>query len=294
MSARVDAGNLIEPSPRRTTQFSGVIGGKRWIGVIGILLYTAFVSIPFLWMATISVKPPSDYIADPPVILPSEWTWNHFAVLGNLGTWDALRNSVIVATVSSLLSVIVGGVAGYAIARYRTGGQNLSLFILSQRLLPPIAAILPIFVLLRTVRLIDSHLGLVLLYTVFTLPFTIWIVRSYFLGIPADFEDAARLEGANQRQILYHIGLPLGRPAFIAAGGFAFVVAWTEFLFAVTLTRTNAVTLPVVIGGFRGVQANLLGELAAMALIGAVPVLIVGALFHKYAVSGLTMGGIEG
>jgi multiple sugar transport system permease protein len=245
-------------------------------------------------MATIAVKPASDYIADPPVVVPSEWTWNHFAVLGNLGTWDALRNSVVVAVVSSLLSVIVGGVAGYAIARYKTGGQNLSLFVLSQRLLPPIAALLPIFVLIRTVNLIDSHLGLILLYTVFTLPFTIWIVRSYFLGIPADFEDAARLDGANQRQILYHIGIPLGRPAFIAAGGFAFVVAWTEFLFAVILTRTNAVTLPVVIAGFRGVQANLLGEMAAIAMIGAVPVLVIGALFHRYAVSGLTMGGIQG
>jgi multiple sugar transport system permease protein len=293
MSERIEAAKNSRHGNLRT-EGSRLMTGRGWLGTLGILLYTAFVSIPFLWMATISVKPSSDYIADPPIILPSEWTWNHFLVLGDLGTWVALRNSVIVASACAALSVIVGGVAGYAIARYRTGGQNLSLFVLSQRLLPPIAVLLPIFIMLRAVRLIDSHAGLILLYTVFTLPFTIWIVRSYFLGIPADFEDAARIEGATQRQVLLHVGLPLARPAFIAAGGFAFAVAWTEFLFAVTLTRTNAVTLPVVIGGFRGVQTNLLGELAAMALIGAVPVLIVGVLFHRYAVSGLTMGGVEG
>jgi multiple sugar transport system permease protein len=282
------------PSEGEGVRRSRVIGSGTWLGTLGLIAYVCFVAIPFIWMATISVKPPSDYISNPPLILPSEWTWSHFLVLGDVGTWQALRNSVVIATVSSAISILLGGMAGYGIARYGTGGKNLSIFILSQRLLPPVAALIPIFVLLRVVRLIDNPLGLILIYTVFTLPFSIWIVRSYFLGVPVDFEDAARLEGASQAQILYHISLPLGLPAFIAAGGFAFVLAWTEFLFAVTLTRTNAVTLPVVIGGFRGVQANLIGEMAAIALIGAVPVLVVGALFHRYAVSGLTMGGIEG
>jgi len=264
------------------------------LGSLVLIAYAVFVLAPFIWTASIAFKPPDDYISVPPRLIPSEWTLVHFQVLGQLNAWLGLRNSLIVSIASSAISVALGTLAGYSIARFQTGGRNFSFWLISQRLMPPLAILVPLFLLLRIVGLVYSLIGLTLIYSVFTVTFSAWIVRSFFLMVPTDYEDAAAIDGASRMQTLWHVMLPLGRPSIIAAGAFAFVVSFTEFLFASILTRTDAITLPVVISRFLGVQARFIGELAAMVLISAIPAVIIGVFFYKRAVTGLSMGGVKG
>ncbi|NHZ70507.1 MAG: ABC transporter permease subunit [Proteobacteria bacterium] len=264
------------------------------VGSLVLITYALFVLIPFLWTATIAFKPPEDFVSVPPRILPSEWTFVHFKSLDNLNAWIGLRNSLIVSVASSAISVAIGSIAGYAIARYETGGRNFSFWLISQRLMPPLAILVPTFLLLNIVGLVDSLIGLTLIYAVFTVTFTAWMVRSFYLMIPDDYEQAAKIDGANRVQVLWHVMLPLGMPAILAAGAFAFVVSFTEFLFASILTRTASVTLPVVISRMLGVQATFIGPLAAMVLISAIPAVLIGLLFYRHAVTGLSMGGVKG
>jgi len=264
------------------------------VGSLVLIAYGLFVLIPFLWTATIAFKPPEDFVSIPPQILPSEWTFVHFKVLDNLNAWAGLRNSLIVSMASATISVAFGSIAGYAIARYETGGHNFSFWLISQRLMPPLAILVPTFLLLNIVGLVDSLIGLTLIYAVFTVTFTAWMVRSFFIMIPDDFDQAARIDGASRVQILWHVMLPLGMPAILAAGAFAFVVSFTEFLFASILTRTESVTLPVVISRMLGAQASFIGPLAAMVLISAIPAVLIGLLFYRHAVTGLSMGGVKG
>ena len=284
-----------------TTRLPSKKIGKRFrvkpgylIGTLVLITYAVFVLAPFIWTVSIAFKPPEDYVSVPPRLIPSEWTLVHFEVLGQLGAWTGLRNSLIVSIASSSISVALGTLAGYSIARYQTGGRNFSFWLISQRLMPPLAILVPLFLLLRIVGLVDSLIGLTLIYSVFTVTFSAWIVRSFFLMVPKDYEDAAAIDGASRLQTLWHVMLPLGRPSIIAAGAFAFVVSFTEFLFASVLTRTDATTLPVVISRFLGVQARFIGELAAMVMISAIPAVVVGVFFYRHAVAGLSMGGVKG
>jgi multiple sugar transport system permease protein len=165
------------------------------VGSIVLVLYALFVLIPFLWTATIAFKPPEDFVSIPPRILPSEWTFVHFKSLDDLNAWTGLRNSLVVSVASSAISVAIGSIAGYAIARYETGGRNFSFWLISQRLMPPLAILVPTFLLLNIVGLVDSLIGLTLIYAVFTVTFTAWMVRSFFIMIPDDYEQAARFSG---------------------------------------------------------------------------------------------------
>jgi len=285
MTARVRS-----PKPRRRYRFRPAY----LVGSLALVAYAIFVLAPFIWTASIAFKPPEDYTAVPPRLIASEWTLSHFKPLGRLDAWSGLRNSLIVSVASAAISVGFGTPAGYAIARYQTGGRNFSFWLISQRLMPPLAILIPMFLLLRIVGLVDSLIGLTLIYSGFTVTFSAWIVRSFFVTVPRDYEDAASIDGASRMQTLWHVMLPLARPSIIAAGAFAFVVAFTEFLFASILTRTNATTLPVVISRFLGVQATFIGELAAMVLISAIPAVVIGVFFYRHAVTGLSMGGVKG
>ncbi len=264
------------------------------LGSVALIAYALFVLIPFFWTATIAFKPPEDFVTTPPRVLPSEWTFVHFRTLDNLDAWKGLRNSLVVSVSAAVISVVTGSVAGYAIARHGTGGRNFAFWLVSQRLMPPLAILVPTFLLLSNVGLVDSLIGLILIYSVFTIPFTTWMVRSYYLGVPDDYAEAAKIDGANRLQVLWHVMLPLGLPSILGAGVFAFVISFTEFLFASILTRTESITLPVVISRMLGVQATFIGPLAAMVLISAIPAVLIGALFYRHAVTGLAMGGVKG
>jgi multiple sugar transport system permease protein len=253
-----------------------------------------FVLFPVYWMGGMSIKPAEDFISTPPVFFPEQPSLVAWAQVEGYRGWFGLRNSLIVASITMVVAVTLGSFAGYSIARFNTGGNHLSFWFLSQRILVPVAVVLPIFLLYRNLKLVDTHLGLVILYTVFALPFTVWMTYTSFRQLSPEIEDAALVDGASRWQTLRRIAIPLAAPGIAAAAVFAFVFAWTDFLFALFLTSKNAVTLPVIVSGFLGRQGQLYGELAALTLVSMIPALALGLLIQRHLAQGLTMGAVDG
>jgi multiple sugar transport system permease protein len=266
--------------------------------LVGIAL--VFFLFPIVWIAGISVKLPADYLNDPPIWIPSQITFRHYqSVMAEKGTL-ALTNSLVIAGCATLLSVLIGSLAAYSLARFHTGGRHLGFWLISQRMMPPVVLVIPFFLLLREAgklnpRLgIDQHLPLIALYAVFNLPYVIWMMRSYFTGVPVEVEESAMIDGATRLGVLARITLPLALPGLIATTVFAFIFAWTEFLFAVVFTRTNAVTLPVVIAGFTGAQGSNWGRACALSVVATAPIFILVLLVQRHFVRGLTFGAVRG
>jgi multiple sugar transport system permease protein len=272
----------------------------RWVFIAGYML---FLLVPLYWGIITAFKPQEDILAQPPVWFPDDPTLSHFgSALHRLNGLEGLENSLIVSFATTVLAVLVGTAAAYSMARHATGGKHLPFWFLSQRLLLPVAVVLPVFLLYSRyssewigLRLIDTHYGLILLYTVFALPWTVWMMYSYFRQMPPELEQAALVDGCTRWQALWKVAVPLAAPGIVSAAAFAFIFSWTEFLFALVLTSNNAVTLPVVLAGYVGLfQGNLWGETAAMTLISLIPALILGILLQRHLVRGLTMGAVQG
>jgi multiple sugar transport system permease protein len=254
-----------------------------------------FLLIPLYWMFITSIKPSNDYLAVPPVWFPDEPTLLHYtAALYAYRGLDGLINSLIIATSATILSAFFGTLMAYSLARFNTGGQHLSFWVLSQRFLPPIAVVLPIFLIYRVLRLNDTHAGLIIAYTVFTLPVSVWMMFAYFRQMPGSLEEAALVDGCTRWQSFWRVAVPLAVPGIVAAAVFAFIACWTEFFFALILTSRNAFTLPTVFRAFLGFQGALYGEASALAIVSLVPSIALGILVQKHLVRGLTLGAVRG
>jgi len=260
-----------------------------------LALFLLFVLLPLYWMVITSIKPTSDYLVVPPVWFPAQPTIVHYtAALFSYRGLQALVNSLIIASASTVLSTIFGTMMAYSLARFNTGGQHLAFWVLSQRFLPPVAVILPIFLLFRSWHLYDTHVGLILAYTFMTLPLTVWMMYAYFRQLPKSLEEAALVDGLSRWQSLWMIAVPLAAPGIVAAAVFAFIAVWTEFFFALILTSRYAFTLPTVFRAFLGFQGAQYGEACALATTSLVPSIILGMLVQRHLVRGLTLGAIRG
>lgn len=258
-------------------------------------LFLVFLLVPLYWMFITSIKPSDDYLATPPVWFPSEPTHIHYvAALFAYRGLTGLVNSLVISLAATILSALLGTLMAYSLARYRTGGPHLSFFVLSQRFLPPIAIVLPIFLIYRNVGLHDSHLGMVVVYTVFTLPLSVWMMYAYFRQMPRSMEDAALVDGCTRWQAFWRVAVPLAAPGIVAAAVFAFITCWTEFFFALVLTSRYAFTLPTVFRAFLGFQGAQYGEASALAIVSLVPSIALGVLAQRHLVRGLTMGAVRG
>ncbi|RMF76289.1 MAG: carbohydrate ABC transporter permease [Chloroflexi bacterium] len=259
-----------------------------------LLIAFAFFAFPIFWIATTSLKLPEEYTTSPPIYIPQAPHLNHYTRgLGSQEGLRALRDSVIVSVGTTALTLSLGASAAYSMARFRTGGHHFSFWVLSQRMMPPIAIVLPVFLLYRQVQLIDTYVGLILLYTVFNLPLGIWMLRSYIIEVPVEVEESALVDGATRFQVLRHITVPLAAAGLSATMVFIFIFSWTEFLFALILTRTGVLTLPVLISRFFGTQSFEWGVAAALSVVATVPVVILGLLIRRHFVRGLTMGAVK-
>lgn len=274
--------------------------GLRVLRYLAVLAALAFFLFPIAWVVGTAFKLPGEYMQRPPIWIPREPTLLHFqSVMASRGA-VALRNSAIIAGAATILSMVIGSLAAYSLARFQTGGKHFAFWLLSQRLMPPVVLIVPFFLLLREVGQrfpaigVDTHAALVALYTLFNLPYVIWMMRSYFLGVPAEIEESALVDGSSRWGVFWRLTLPLALPGLIATATFAFIFAWTEFLFAVVFTRTNAVTLPVAIAGFTGAQGSNWGQASALAVVATAPVFVLGLLVQRHFVRGLTLGAVRG
>ena len=271
---------------------------------VGVITpYTVFLLLPLYWVVAASVKTPQEVLTDPPTWLPRHPTLDHFRnALGQLRGWQGIQTSLVVSIAATVFAVLIGTGAAYSIARYRTGGKHLSFWFLSQRILPAIAVVIPMFLLFSRYSkewlgfaLIDTRVGLILVYTVFALPFTVWMMYAYFSQMPVELEEAALVDGCSRVQALAKIAWPLARPGVISAAAFAFIFSWTEFLFALVLTRDKVVTLPVVIGGLAAsTQGSGYGPVAALGVLSLGPALVLGLFLQRHLVRGLTLGAVKG
>jgi len=260
---------------------------------LALLLVLAFFLFPLFWMATLAVKVPSEYFAFPPVWLPASPTLVHLkALLASKGI-KSFYHSLIIASGATSLAMAVGSLAAYSMARFRTGGDNLALWILSQRMLPPIAIVLPIFILFRALNWADTLHGLSILYAAFNLPYVIWMMRGYFQDVPVEVEESGLVDGCNRAQCLWHITLPLSMAGLLTTAVFTFIFSWNEFLFAVVLTRVRATPVTVAIAGMFGSESLFLGQISWLSWISVLPVFVATMLIQRYLVRGMTLGALK-
>jgi multiple sugar transport system permease protein len=206
----------------------------------------------------------------------------------------SLWNSLVISGVSTLIAITLGTLCAYAIVRFKTGGDNLAIWILSQRMLPPIAVVFPIFLAYAHFGLADSYPGLILLYTAFALPYVVWMMRGYLEEVSIELEEAALVDGLSYLSILWHITLPVARNGLIATAIFAFIFSWNEFLFALVLTRTEVITYTVQISQYFGSQSTFWAKIGAMSVLGTLPVFIAVSTLQRYVVRGISLGAVRG
>ncbi len=288
---------------KRPTEARMVRRKHLWLTVLRILVLivaAVFFLLPVVWMVLTSFKLPGEYMHRPPIWIPDHPVLNHYRMAFEEKGRIALTNSVVIATSATFISLLVGTLAAYSISRFQTGGKHLSFWLLSQRMMPPVVLIVPMFLLLRDVGKINPNFGLdtrfalIAIYTAFNLPFVVWMMRSYFDGVPLELEESAMVDGCTRLGVFWRIALPLSLPGLIATGTFAFIFSWTEFLFAVVLTRTESYTLPVAIAGFTGSQGSNYGQASALAVVATVPVFVLSLLVQRHFVRGLTLGAVRG
>lgn len=261
--------------------------------IIGFFI--VFVLAPLYWVVVTSIKPSSDYLTVPPVWFPARPTIVHYtAALFSYRGLQGLINSVIIASAATVLSSIMGTMMAYSLARFNTGGQHLAFWVLSQRFLPPVAIILPIFLLFRSWGLYDTRAGLIFAYTFMTLPLSVWMMYAYFRQLPKSLEDAALVDGLSRWQAFWMVAVPLAAPGVAAAAVFVFIAVWTEFFFALILTSRYAFTLPTIFRAFLGFQGMQYGEACALATTSLAPSILLGMLVQRHLVRGLTLGALRG
>jgi multiple sugar transport system permease protein len=261
---------------------------------LAAIVLTVIFLFPVYWLFMISFKTPDEIYHVPPVWYPAELQFSNYAVLFKDGDVVAILNSLIVATVSSVLAMLLGTACAYSLARFRTGGDNLAMWILSQRMIPPIAVVFPIFLLYVVFGWVDTHHGLILLYTAFSLPYVIWMMRGFIADIPVELEESALVDGCSRWRVLWKVVMPMARSGLVATAVFTFIFAWNDYLFALVLTRTEVVTFPVQLTHYFGGQSNFWAKIAAMSVLGTLPIFIAVTLMQRFLVRGISLGAIKG
>ncbi len=261
-------------------------------GLLGIALIVFL--FPVYWMLVTSIKPPGEWLTSPPVFWPSELHWANFTdALIKWGGLKGLRDSFLVASAATVISMVLGVFAAYGLGRFHTGGDNLSFVILSILFMPPVAVAIPMYLLWNRLGLIDTHVALIGQYTVFNVPFIAWVLKSFFEDIPVEMEDSALVNGATRWRAFWEIAVPLARPSIVAVALLAFIFSWNEFFFAVILTRAQVTTLPFILPTLMEGHNVLWGDIAAIATLGALPVVVLAFVLQRYLVRGLSFGTVR-
>ena len=261
---------------------------------IGLIALVAFTVFPFAWALLASLRPEAELFGGAG---PRSVTFAHYrALFEERAFWIPIRNSLFVAAATTLLCIAAGSTAAYALARLRFRGRNAILaFILAVTMFPQISIVSPLFLLLRSLRLIDTYPGLILPYLTFAMPLTVWLLVGYFRQIPVELEEAARIDGASRLGVFLRIVAPLAVPGMAATAILTFLYCWNEFLFALAFTLTpERQTVPVAIALFRGRYEVPWGQILAAAMVTTAPVAALVLLAQKRIVQGLTSGAVKG
>jgi multiple sugar transport system permease protein len=256
-------------------------------------LALAFFLFPIVWISLTAFKSSDEFLQNPPVWIPQHPTLNYFTRVIESGGLNALKNSLIIASSATLLSLLIGSLAAYGLARYKVGGDNLPFFILSQRFMPAVAIIFPFLLVFKALRWMDTYQALIVIYLTFNLPYAVWMMRGFFAEIPKEIEESALVDGCSAFGAFGRVALPLAAPGLVATGVFCFIFAWFELFFAVCLTRTNAVPLSVHLPNYFGKYTVFWGEIGASSVIAMLPMFVMSLVVQRYLVRGLTLGAVK-
>jgi multiple sugar transport system permease protein len=271
---------------------------RRWTVTLtnSLIVLIVFVWLfPVYWIIMTSLKTRSDIIRATPVFLFKPTLENYQTIFGPTYQFARIvENSYFIATLTTFLVMLMAVPAAYSLARFRTAAaRRLALWILSLRMLPPIAAVIPYYVLATKVGKLDSYSAMVVVYGALGLPLAIWLLRGFFTDLPEELDQAARLDGYGYMGVLRRIILPLGAPSIAVTAILTFVFTWNEFLLALLLTDTKAVTVPVQISKMILAYQVLWGELSAAGVIALIPLVVVVFALQRYIVRGLTLGAVK-
>ena len=268
-----------------------------------LLLFGAFaiICIPGLWIVLNSFRPTVEIMAKPAIWWPS-FTLDHYRSMfggtgeGGVPVLDYFRNSLIVSVTSTVIAIAIGMSGGYAFARYRfrfKSGYFVGLMLF--RAVPGVALSLPLFIIFARLGVIDTHVGLILVYVAMNVPFTIWLTDGFFRQIPKEPREAAQIDGCTPWQAFWHVEFPVARPGVASAAIFAFLTSWNEFALASQLTRsTGSKTMPVGLLDFTAEFTINWGGMCALAVLMIAPALILTFIVQKHLIAGLTFGGVKG
>ncbi|MDT8897035.1 carbohydrate ABC transporter permease [Thermanaerothrix sp. 4228-RoL] len=271
-----------------------------YILVIIIVVWTV---APYLWLIISSFSSKIELLTVPLRWIPSRPTLENYRSLFfeygeesvNVRLFiKSLTNSVIISLSTMSIATVLGVFAAYAIARLRfRGNQGMILTMMSIQLIPPIILVIPLYVIMRQAKLLDTHLGLIIVDLSIALPLVIWLMRSYFASIPSELEDAARIDGCTYFDALFRIVLPLSGPGLVSVMIFAFIASWNEYLYAFIYTNINAKTLPVLIGEFSTKLGLEYLKIAAAGVLASLPPVFLALIFQRFIIRGLTAGAIK-
>lgn len=267
-----------------------------WFAAVGLGLMVACTAFPFYWTVVSSLTPEAR-LFEAPSLLPGSLVLEHYrALFTERRFWVPLRNSVVVAGTTTVFCVTVGSLCAYALARLEFPGKAAILgFILAVSMFPQIAIVSPLYLLLRSVGLIDTYPGLILPYLTFAMPLTVWLLVGFFRAIPRELEEAAMIDGASRLRALWEIVLPLALPGLATTAILTFVYCWNEFLFALSFTVSpERQTVPVAIALLRGRYQVPWGQMLAAAVVATAPVAALVLAAQRWIVRGLTAGAVKG
>ncbi|MEX2297250.1 MAG: carbohydrate ABC transporter permease [Dongiaceae bacterium] len=252
--------------------------------------------LPLVWAIVVSLKSEREVLAYPPSVV-FEPTWANYvdALFGAFSILNSLTTSMIVATATTALTIVLAVPAAYAFARLRLPAKrSLGFYTLATQMVPPVGLVIPYFLILNRFGWLDTYHGMVVVYLTFSLPFAIWLLVSYMEDIPWEMEEAAMLDKASRLQALWHVVIPQVRGGIAVTVIFVFLNAWNEFLFAVQLGGNNVRPVTVAMYNFVSVEQTLWAKLSAAALVAMLPVVIIGIAAQKQIVKGLTVGAVKG
>jgi len=260
-----------------------------------IAIILILVLFPIGWVVSSSFKFRKEWITYPPTYFPLEPTLSNYKDVIDRYLFPQFTNSLIVATLSTLVSLILGSLAAYGLSRgsFR-GKRGVGFWVLSTRMMPPIVLLIPLFAVFMKIKMIDNILSLILMHSIFNTSLVVWLMKGFYDEIPREIEEAGFTDGCSQLGVLSRILLPLSTPGLVVVGIFCFMFSWNDFLAAVVLTRSRAGTIPMALAGLTQTSRGLeLGTLSSLLVIAIIPVAILGMLLSKYSVRGLTFGAVK-
>jgi len=271
-----------------------IYGSFSWLG---IAIFTILLFIPIFWMISTAFKPESELFILPPHWIPYKPTWHHFiSVFQNPDVMRFLLNSLIVSTGCAILSLAVGIFSGYAFSRFRfPGSRSLMFFILISQMFPTVLLLIALYVVFRKLHLLNTYLGLILSHSLITIPFSIWILKSFYDTIPTELEEVAYIDGCGRFRTLFQIILPLILPGFTAVFIYSFLLSWNDFVLGLTLVTKKSMRIlgpGIAIEYFQEYQ-YLWGNIMALSLIASIPLVVVFVFLQKFFIRGLIAGALK-